>query len=119
MLKVTIQQKIDGLWVTTETPRTTTGKVNMMKALADTQSIIKVQTSCMECYFCGTQKLFEQVQSSLTKKGQLAMTLEDAHEMIELEPDVFVHAIQAFYTPEHVEKVFPPSKGWTKPKEDE
>jgi hypothetical protein len=108
MLTVTFRKKVaPQLWETMPTPP----KLSEMMALAaecvGKEVIIKMETSKVEAYFCGTEELVQLMKEM--KKKSIVMTLAEAHAQLEEMPEIFCVCIQLFSTKEHLDRVFPPN----------
>jgi hypothetical protein len=116
MLKVQIKTKIDGEWIEEAIPETLTGLINMAGDLIGKESIMRITTSKLEAYLCGTEALVEMMKN--TKKDKMCISLKEAHYNIEHHPDEFFYVVQ---TMSPITDIFPPkpeqnvaisSKGW-------
>lgn len=127
MLKISIQVKKEGKWEKIAVPDELSSRIELMKSLTGTETIISITNDKMTCYLCGTEAIREAKQKQMGDKGltRICMSLEDAHRMLEVEPLTFIYALQVFSTETDKEKLFPPKpkqydKGWEhlKPEEE-
>lgn len=108
-MQVTINSKTNGGWVIIPTPDVLTDKINLLKSLVGTETIIHIKTDKMSCYLCGTEELRAAKQKQLFDKRLpgVCMDIFEAHKAIENNTETFLYAIQAFSTPADVKIVFP------------
>jgi hypothetical protein len=121
-MQIIINHKRDeagAVWEKLPVPDELTKRIDLMKTLAGTQTIITLTHDRMTCYLCGTEDIRAAKQKQMGDKGltRICMDLEEAHRMVEYEPFTFVYALQIFSTEADKEKLFPPppvvyDKGW-------
>ena len=121
---VTINHKKDepgATWEKLPVPDELSLRIELMKSLAGTQTIITLSHDRMTCYLCGNEDIRAAKQKQMGDKGltRICMGLGDAHRMLEYDPLTFIYALQIFSTEEDKDKIFPPKpkiydtgKGW-------
>lgn len=109
---MTIRTKIEGEWEDIPSPEGLTEIMEAMKDFAGTETVVKLETSCMECYLCGTDALAETMRN--VKKDKICWTLAEAHKMIDAAPEEFFTVVQIMSTKKDVADLFPDNPAYNK-----
>jgi hypothetical protein len=81
-----------------------------MKSLSGTDSVIRIETSNMVTFLCGSKDTMQAMRKKWPT-GKAIMNIDDAYSMLQSHPDKLLITIQCFYTPAAVEMAFPEKKG--------
>src|SRR6185369_17479433 len=100
MLEINVSTKVGNKWESLPVPAELSKRIEMMKELAGSETVIKITTSNTMHFLCGTEDLRNKQAKALASKippsAAVCMTMAEAHMLLETNPEAYCVSIQLY-----------------------